>query len=223
MLRLSMRWRQPVGCSAPIWKPRLVVLSVVDTSGDSVLAVFDTAAGAVRAALDVQTDLSDKAAKLPEHRRLLFRIGIHLGDIVEKEDGTVYGDGVNIASRLQALSEPGGIMASHAVEETTASRTETSFEDVGEQRIKNIAKPIRAYRLSTSRNSKAAREEHGYHRRSGRADTASAWPGLRQGGLQCPPADPMASLACRQRSLRCRGADCRWRGLVATDPACLRY
>lgn len=120
---------------------------IVDTSGDSVLAVFDTAAGAVSAAIRIQSELVGRARQLPQEKRLYFRIGIHLGDIVEKADGTVYGDGVNIASRLQALSEPGGVLVSHAVEETAAHRTNTDFEDLGEHAVKNIAKPIRAFRV----------------------------------------------------------------------------
>jgi class 3 adenylate cyclase/TolB-like protein len=120
---------------------------IVDTSGDSVLAVFDTSAGAVQAAIRIQSELVDQAEQLPHDRRLLFRIGIHLGDIVEKPDGTVYGDGVNIASRLQALSKPGGVLVSHSVEETAANRTHAEFEDLGEHAVKNIAKPIRAFRV----------------------------------------------------------------------------
>jgi len=120
---------------------------VVDTSGDSVLAVFDTAAGAVLAAIRIQSELVSRAEQVPLQKRLFFRIGIHLGDIVEKEDGTVYGDGVNIASRLQALSEPGGVLVSHAVEETATQHTEIEFEDLGVHSIKNIAKPIRAFRV----------------------------------------------------------------------------
>lgn len=76
-----------------------------------------------------------------------FRIGIHLGDVIEKADGTVYGDGVNIAARLQALAEPGGIMVSHAVQGASSLRSGADFEDIGEQAIKNIAKPVRAFRL----------------------------------------------------------------------------
>mgnify|MGYP003583205864 CR=1 FL=1 len=129
---------------------------IVDTAGDSVLAVFDTAAGAVRAALLIQAELRDRARKLPHERRLLFRIGIHLGDIVEKAHGSVYGDGDNIAARLQAVAEPGGVLVSHAVEETAAHTAHVSFEDLGEQRVKNIVKPIRAYRLSTGQQESGA-------------------------------------------------------------------
>ncbi|MDM0072163.1 adenylate/guanylate cyclase domain-containing protein [Variovorax sp. J31P207] len=82
---------------------------VIDTAGDSVLAVFDSAAGAVTAALAAQRDLAGLATGLPEDRCMHFRIGVHLGDVIEKADGTVYGDGVNIAARLQVLAEPGGV------------------------------------------------------------------------------------------------------------------
>ncbi|SDC24145.1 Adenylate cyclase, class 3 [Variovorax sp. CF079] len=120
---------------------------VVDTSGDSVLAVFDTAIGAVRAAVEIQEDLATRADAAPEHLRLLFRIGIHVGDLIEKPDGTVYGDGVNIASRLQAVAEPGGVVVSHAVQEFASDRTGAAFEDIGQQKVKNIAKSISALRL----------------------------------------------------------------------------
>ncbi|MBO9647816.1 MAG: tetratricopeptide repeat protein [Variovorax sp.] len=121
---------------------------VVDTSGDSVLAVFDTTNGAVRTAAAVQAELAALSERVPEHLRLRFRIGIHLGDVVEKADGSVYGDGVNIASRLQALADPGGVIVSHAVEETASHRTHLGFEDIGNQSVKNIATPVKAFRLS---------------------------------------------------------------------------
>ena len=120
---------------------------VVDTSGDSILAVFDTAIGAVRAAIEIQQELSKEADASPNVFRLLFRIGIHVGDLIEKSDGTVYGDGVNIASRLQAVAEPGGVVVSHAVEEFASGRIDAAFQDIGEQTVKNIAKPIAAFRL----------------------------------------------------------------------------
>jgi adenylate cyclase len=112
---------------------------VIDTAGDSVLAVFDTAAGAVRAALAVQENLGPA---------LRFRIGVHLGDVMEKPDGTIYGDGVNIAARLQSLAEPGGILISDAVQGAVRGKIAASFADQGEQSVKNIAAPVRAYRVS---------------------------------------------------------------------------
>jgi adenylate cyclase len=120
---------------------------VVDTAGDSVLAVFETASGAVSAALTVQKELAQVAEPLPEERRMLFRIGVHLGDVIEKADGTVYGDGVNIAARLEALAEPGGITVSEAIQMAQRNRSAVAFEDQGEHTVKNIAYPVRAFRL----------------------------------------------------------------------------
>ena len=77
---------------------------VIDTAGDSALAVFDTASGAVSAAMAIQEQLATRTRDVPEHPHTLFRIGIHIGDVIEKVDGTVYGDGINIAARLQALA-----------------------------------------------------------------------------------------------------------------------
>ena len=112
---------------------------VVDMAGDSVLAVFDTATGAVTAALGAQKSLDASA--------LRFRIGVHLGDVIEKADGTIYGDGVNIAARLQALAAAGGVTVSDAVRGSVKSRVGASFDDQGEQQVKNMPEPIRAYRV----------------------------------------------------------------------------
>ena len=121
---------------------------VVDTAGDSVLGVFDSIASAVNAALGVQVTLAALAEELPEPRRMQFRVGVHLGDVIEKHDGTVYGDGVNIASRLQAMAEPGGIVVSHAVQGAVSNRIDAHFADLGEHSVKNIARPVRAFRVS---------------------------------------------------------------------------
>jgi len=120
---------------------------VVDMAGDSVLAVFETASGAVSAALTVQKELAQAADPLPEERRMRFRIGVHLGDVIEKADGTVYGDGVNIAARLEALAEPGGITVSETVQMAQRNRSAVAFEDQGEHAVKNIAHPVRAFRV----------------------------------------------------------------------------
>jgi TolB-like protein/class 3 adenylate cyclase/Flp pilus assembly protein TadD len=119
---------------------------VIDMAGDSVLAVFETAASAVSTALDVQEALDALAAAVPEDRRMRFRIGVHVGDLIEKPDGSVYGDGVNIASRLQALALPGAIAVSDAVRGLVRNRVPASFEDLGEQQVKNIAEPVHAFR-----------------------------------------------------------------------------
>ncbi len=120
---------------------------VIDMAGDSVLSVFETASGAVNCALTVQRELSESDAELPEERRLRFRIGIHAGDVIEKADGTVYGDGVNIAARLEGLALPGASVVSQAVHSMVARRVEGIFEDIGDQTVKNIAHPVRAYRM----------------------------------------------------------------------------
>ena len=119
---------------------------VVDTAGDSVLAVFPSTIGAVRAALAVQNDLRPRNEDLPEHRRMRFRIGINLGDVIEKRDGTVYGDGVNIAARLESLAEPGGVTISGTTFDQVDGKLDVSFEYLGEKEVKNIARPVRAYR-----------------------------------------------------------------------------
>ena len=124
---------------------------VVDTAGDSVLAVFQTATGAVEAAIAVQRDLAAAARAIPEPRRLHFRIGVHLGDVIEKTDGTIYGDGVNIAARLQSQADPGGITVSDAVRGAVRNRVPASFEDQGEHQMKNIAEPVRAFRVTALR------------------------------------------------------------------------
>ena len=120
---------------------------VIDMAGDSVLAAFETAVGAVNAAIAVQRELGALAEGVPPERQMRFRIGIHMGDVIEKPDGTVYGDGVNIAARLQALAEPGGITVSDAVHGAVRGKLGASFVDEGEQVVKNIAHPVRVFRL----------------------------------------------------------------------------
>ncbi|MDM0114367.1 adenylate/guanylate cyclase domain-containing protein [Variovorax sp. J22R133] len=120
---------------------------VIDMAGDSVLAVFESAIGAVSAALAVQRELDDACHAMPEDRQMRFRIGIHLGDVIEKDDGSIYGDGVNIAARLQTLAEAGGIMVSDAVQGAVRGRLAANFVDQGEQQIKNIPQPVRAFAI----------------------------------------------------------------------------
>ena len=123
---------------------------VIDMAGDSVLAIFETATGAVSAALAVQSQLEEMAAGVPADRRLRFRIGVHMGDVTEKADGTVYGDGVNIAARLEGLALPGGVTVSDAVQGAVRHRIAASFEDLGEQQVKNIVDPVRVYRVRST-------------------------------------------------------------------------
>ena len=118
---------------------------VIDMTGDSVLAIFDTAAGAVNAALAIQAQLHSMARAIEEDRRMHFRIGVHLGDVIEKDDGTIYGDGVNIAARLQSLAKPGGVTVSAMVQEAVRDRVTAHFEDQGEHAVKNIARPVHVF------------------------------------------------------------------------------
>ncbi|MBX3637856.1 MAG: adenylate/guanylate cyclase domain-containing protein [Rubrivivax sp.] len=120
---------------------------VVDMAGDSVLAVFGTATAAVQTAIEVQRRLAELADGVAEERRMRFRIGVHVGDVIEKDDLTVYGDGVNIAARLEGLAVPGGVAVSQAVHDMVVRRVEAVFDDIGAQAVKNIAEPVRAWRL----------------------------------------------------------------------------
>lgn len=120
---------------------------VIDTAGDSVLAVFETASGAVAAALAIQQSLAAASSDVSENRRMHFRIGIHLGEIMEKTDGTVYGDGVIIAARLEGLTDPGGVTISESMRSAVKGKVNADFEDLGNQTVKNIADPVHVYRL----------------------------------------------------------------------------
>ena len=119
---------------------------VFKTTGDGLLVEFSSPVEAVRCAVGVQEALAAQAAQEPS-QALQLRIGINLGDIMIEEDGDVYGDGVNIAARLEQLAEPGGISISGKVYEEVRDKLPYSFEDQGEQQVKNIARPVRVYSL----------------------------------------------------------------------------
>ena len=123
---------------------------VIDMAGDSVLAIFETAAGAVSASLAIQAEIETLVAGAPSDRQMRFRIGVHMGDVIEKPDGTVYGDGVNVAARIQTLAEPGGVTVSQAVQGAVRNRVAARFEDGGEHKIKNIPAPVRIFRVIAS-------------------------------------------------------------------------
>ena len=129
---------------------------LIDTAGDSVLAEFPSAVEGVDCASEIQHELSKRNAQLAEHRRMQFRIGINLGDVIEQEDGTIYGDGVNVAARLQALAEPGGICISGTAFDQVDGKLPIQFKFIGEQQVKNIPKPVRAYRVALASTISAA-------------------------------------------------------------------
>ena len=143
---------------------------VIDMAGDSVLAVFETAAGAVDAGLAIQQALG-LANPAVQGAQMQFRIGVHLGDVIEKHDGTVYGDGVNIAARLQAIAEPGGIVVSEAVRGVVGGRVGASFSDKGRQSLKHIGQPIRVFAI---RAADGADEAAGAGNRDAHADGPEA-------------------------------------------------
>ena len=115
-------------------------------AGDAVLATFASVSDAVECALDAQRQLAERNAELPDREKMQFRIGINLGDVIE-DRGDVYGDGVNLAARLESHAEPGGICISGAVHQQLRTRLDLAFEDLGELRLKNIAQQTRAWRL----------------------------------------------------------------------------
>ncbi len=119
---------------------------IVQTAGDSLLVEFASVVDAVRCAVEVQSEIAACNGDVPAERRIDFRIGINLGDIMIDEND-IFGDGVNIAARLEALAEPGGICVSRVVRDQVRDKLAVSFEDLGEQRVKNIARPVRAYRM----------------------------------------------------------------------------
>jgi adenylate cyclase len=118
---------------------------VVDMAGDSILAVFDSATGAVNAATEAQLELAKRNEALPPERRMWFRVGVNLGDVLLKDDGTVYGDGVNVAARLQSMASPGGINVSGSVFNSVRAKIPGSFDFLGDQELKNIAGPVPVY------------------------------------------------------------------------------
>ncbi len=119
---------------------------VVDTTGDNLMAEFSSVVDAVKCAVETQKEMSERNADLPENRRMLFRIGVNLGDIVEEED-RIYGDGVNIAARLEGLAAGGGICISRAAYDQVKKKLELGYEYLGEHSVKNISEPVHVYRV----------------------------------------------------------------------------
>src|SRR6516165_5960965 len=130
---------------------------LVKTTGDGLLVEFSSVVDALRCATEVQAGMAERNATIPADNRIEFRIGINVGDIVV-EDGDIFGDGVNVAARLEALAEPGGICVSGRVQEDAAGKLDLAFEDIGEQQLKNIARSVRVYRVAVKPHAEAATE-----------------------------------------------------------------
>ena len=133
---------------------------IVKLMGDGLLGEFPSAVEAVQCAVEIQHMMPERNADLPEERRIIYRIGINIGDIVV-EDDDIFGDGVNIAARLEGLADPGGICISRPVHTQIADKLDLEFEDLGEQQVKNIAKPVMVY-LGRARRPRAVALGHSH-------------------------------------------------------------
>jgi class 3 adenylate cyclase len=119
---------------------------IVKTTGDGMLVEFVSVVDAVRCAVDIQRGMTDRNTHVPPEKRIQFRIGLNVGDIIIDGDD-IYGDGVNVAARLEALAEPGGIMVSRVVHDQVQDKLSFGFDDLGEQTVKNIARPVGVHRI----------------------------------------------------------------------------
>jgi adenylate cyclase len=122
---------------------------IVKTTGDGLLVEFTSVVDALRCATEVQNAIAEGNAAIAAEKRIEFRIGINAGDIVV-EDGDIFGDGVNVAARLEGLADPGGICVSARVQEDSTGKLDLYFEDIGDQSLKNIARPVRVYRVRSA-------------------------------------------------------------------------
>jgi adenylate cyclase len=126
---------------------------IVKRTGDGFFTEFRSVVDAVRCAVEVQTGMVERNAGVPPERRIEFRIGVHLGDVVEETDGDLMGDGVNVAARLEGICDPGGISLSGAAHEQVRDRVKETFIDLGEKKLKNIGRPVRVFALQSSAGS----------------------------------------------------------------------
>jgi adenylate cyclase len=123
---------------------------IVNTAGDSAVVEFASAVDAVRCGMEIQKVMAERNAGIPENRRIEFRIGINVGDVIVDDQGDIFGDGVNIAARLEGIAQPGGICISEDAYRQVRGKLDAGFQDTGEQQLKNIAQPVRVYRLQPS-------------------------------------------------------------------------
>ncbi len=129
---------------------------IVKTTGDGLLLEFPSVVAAVECAIAIQKLMAERNAETPEDKRILYRIGVNLGDVLVEGDD-ILGDGVNIAARLESICEPGGIFVSGAAYDHVRGRVDATFVDLGEKALKNIARPVRVYAVRTGSESAAPR------------------------------------------------------------------
>jgi adenylate cyclase len=173
---------------------------VVDFTGDNFLAEFPTALDATHCAVEIQRVLAARNADLPSERRMQFRIGIHLGDVTVEGD-RIYGDGVNIAARLEGLAEPGGVCVSRTVHEQVRTKLALPFEDLGEQTVKNIAEPVHVYRVQWTAQETPRKTTPAKNRKPAIAATALIVLGLTAFGLWKIAIGPDSPTATDERFL----------------------
>jgi adenylate cyclase len=134
---------------------------IVKTAGDGMLVEFASAVDAARCAVEVQRGMAEQNSAVPQSRRIEFRIGIHVGDIIV-DDNDIFGDGVNIAARLEGISDPGGVCMSDDAQRQIRGKVDIAFDDMGLQTLKNITEPMRAWRMRVGKDSAAAIAEHAF-------------------------------------------------------------
>src|SRR5215813_3222830 len=122
---------------------------IIDTAGDGILAEFTSVVDAVECASAIQETMAKRNAEIEVERRMQYRMGINVGDVMY-DDARIYGDGINVAARLESIAEPGGICISSKVYEDIRGKVQLGYEDIGEQQLKNIAHPVRVYRMRTT-------------------------------------------------------------------------
>jgi adenylate cyclase len=161
---------------------------ICGTAGDSILAAFGSALAAVQCAVDIQNELAHSNNDLEKDRRMQFRIGVNVGDVMLK-DGDIFGDGVNIAARLEGLADPGGICISRGIHDHVMKKLPFEFEDLGEQSVKNIAQPVRVYRLVLDGRRSELRPGQSM---TAAPDVEADIPSLSEGEPPTPASDPQA-------------------------------
>jgi class 3 adenylate cyclase len=146
----ELTYRHLKSARSEIWRPAIEIAggSMVHSTGDSMLAEFGSALAAVAAAIDIQERMVQFNETLDEEQKLMFRIGVHLGEVIVDEDNhDLFGDGVNLAERIQVMAEPGGIAVSRAVRDVTELQVDYAFVDGGEHRAKNVSRPLHIYHV----------------------------------------------------------------------------
>ena len=135
-------------CRAALFDPKVAEHHgrIFKTTGDGLLVEFSSVVDAVRCAVEIQRGMVERNAPLPDDKRMDFRMGINLGDVMAVEDD-IYGDGVNVASRIEGLADPGGICVSKTVVDQVQDKLDLAFEDMGEKQVKNIARPVQVMRV----------------------------------------------------------------------------